>query len=148
MLQIGKTLDSEQFARRVVPALSKLFASTDRSIRRSLLESIDTYGQHMDEVMTALRWPQPAGRTVRALARVLLQGPDCAWLSQATIESQIYPQVATGFADNNAYLRELTLKSMLVLAPKLSQKTINQSLLKHLAKLQVGLWPVAGPGLR
>ena len=59
---------------------------------------------------------------------------------QATTESQIYPQVASGFADNNAYLRELTLKSMLVLAPKLSQKTINQSLLKHLAKLQVGLW--------
>ena len=55
MLQIGKTLDSEQFARRVVPALSKLFASMDRSIRRSLLESIDTYGQHLDEVMTALR---------------------------------------------------------------------------------------------
>lgn len=56
---------------------------------------------------------------------------------QATIESQIYPQVAAGFSDTNAYLRELTLKSMLILAPKLSQKTVNQSLLKHLAKLQV-----------
>ena len=56
---------------------------------------------------------------------------------QATIENQIYPQAATGFADSNAYLRELTLKSMLILAPKLSQKTLNQSLLKHLAKLQV-----------
>ena len=47
--------------------------------------------------------------------------------------------MATGFGDSNAYLRELTLKSMLVLAPKLSQKTLNQSLLKFLAKLQV--WP-------
>jgi hypothetical protein len=53
------------------------------------------------------------------------------------VEAQIYPHVATGFTDSNAYLRELTLKSMLVLAPKLSQKTINQSLLKFLAKLQV-----------
>ena len=49
----------------------------------------------------------------------------------------MYPHVATGFSDSNAYLRELTLKSMLVLAPKLSQKTLNQSLLKFLAKLQV-----------
>ena len=56
---------------------------------------------------------------------------------QTTIENQIYPQAASGFADSNAYLRELTLKSMLILAPKLSQKTLNQSLLKHLAKLQV-----------
>ena len=48
----------------------------------------------------------------------------------------MYPHVATGFTDSNAYLRELTLKSMLVLAPKLSQKTLNQSLLKYLAKLQ------------
>ena len=51
----------------------------------------------------------------------------------------MYPHVATGFTDSNAYLRELTLKSMLVLAPKLSQKTLNQSLLKFLAKLQVTL---------
>ena len=51
----------------------------------------------------------------------------------------MYPHVATGFSDSNAYLRELTLKSMLVLAPKLSQKTLTQSLLKFLAKLQVSL---------
>ena len=53
----------------------------------------------------------------------------------------MYPHVATGFGDSNAYLRELTLKSMLVLAPKLSQKTLNQSLLKFLAKLQVCACP-------
>ena len=56
---------------------------------------------------------------------------------QSVVETQVYPNVATGFSDSNAYLRELTLKSMLVLAPKLSQKTLNQSLLKFLAKLQV-----------
>lgn len=42
-----------------------------------------------------------------------------------------------GFTDSNAYLRELTLKSMLPLAPLLRQRTISQVLLKHLAKLQV-----------
>ena len=60
---------------------------------------------------------------------------------QTVVEEQVYPAVATGFTDSTAYLRELTLKSMLLLAPKLSQKTINQSLLKYLAKLQVGyIW--------
>ena len=47
--------------------------------------------------------------------------------------------MATGFSDGNPYLRELTLKSLAVLGPKLSQKTLSQSLLKHLAKLQVGV---------
>ena len=57
---------------------------------------------------------------------------------QSVVEEQIYPNVTTGFTDSNAYLRELTLKSMLTLAPKLSQRTLSNSLLKFLAKLQVG----------
>ncbi len=50
LLQIGKTLDAGSFTAQVVPVLSKLFASNDRTIRRSLLESIDTYGKHFTEV--------------------------------------------------------------------------------------------------
>ena len=34
----------------MIPVLAKLFASTDRSVRRSLLESIDTYGPHLTQV--------------------------------------------------------------------------------------------------
>lgn len=54
--------------------------------------------------------------------------------------------MATGFTDGNPYLRELTLKSMVILGPKLSQKTLNQVLLKHLAKLQVGCLGVGWKG--
>nr|POF15142.1 n-terminal kinase-like protein [Quercus suber] len=50
---------------------------------------------------------------------------------------QAYPYVAIGFSDTSAFLRKLTLKSMLTLAPKLSQRTISGSLLKYLSKLQV-----------
>ena len=42
--------EGARFVVQVVPALSKLFASNDRTIRRSLLESIDTYGQHFSQV--------------------------------------------------------------------------------------------------
>lgn len=58
-------------------------------------------------------------------------------LSSQMVDEQVYPHIATGFSDMSAFLRELTLKSMLVLAPKLSQRTISGSLLKHLSKLQV-----------
>ncbi|KAB2031271.1 hypothetical protein ES319_D05G293500v1 [Gossypium barbadense] len=58
-------------------------------------------------------------------------------LSAQVVDEQVYPHVATGFADTSAFLRELTLKSMLILAPKLSQRTLSGSLLKYLSKLQV-----------
>uniref|UniRef100_M4C7M3 Protein kinase domain-containing protein n=1 Tax=Brassica campestris TaxID=3711 RepID=M4C7M3_BRACM len=58
-------------------------------------------------------------------------------MSGQIVDEQVYPHVATGFADTSAFLRELTLKSMLVLAPKLSQRTLSGSLLKYLSKLQV-----------
>ncbi|XVE86028.1 hypothetical protein DITRI_Ditri18aG0003400 [Diplodiscus trichospermus] len=58
-------------------------------------------------------------------------------LSAQVVDEQVYPHIATGFADTSAFLRELTLKSMLVLAPKLSQRTMSGSLLKYLSKLQV-----------
>ncbi|KAF5475408.1 hypothetical protein F2P56_007214 [Juglans regia] len=58
-------------------------------------------------------------------------------LSSQIVDEQVYPHVATGFSDTSAFLRELTLKSMLVISPKLSQRTISGSLLKYLSKLQV-----------
>ncbi|CAN0877207.1 N-terminal kinase-like protein [Linum grandiflorum] len=58
-------------------------------------------------------------------------------LSAQVVDEQVYPHVSTGFSDTSAFLRELTLKSMLTLAPKLSHRTISGSLLKYLSKLQV-----------
>ncbi|KAG2438971.1 hypothetical protein HYH02_010763 [Chlamydomonas schloesseri] len=104
LMVIGGHLEGDEFNKRVVPCLSKLFASTDRALRRSLLETIDQYAVH---------------------------------LTTNVIEDQIYPQLQTGFTDGHAYIRELTLKSMLSLAPKMSNKTLVTSVLKHLSKLQV-----------
>jgi SCY1-like protein 1 len=36
---------------------------------------------------------------------------------------QVFPNVATAFADTSAFLRELTLKSMLILAPKVKHSS-------------------------
>ena len=50
LVQIGTKLDEAEFTKRVVPCISKLFASNDRTIRRSLLESIDSYGKFLTQV--------------------------------------------------------------------------------------------------
>ena len=42
-------------------------------------------------------------------------------LSDKIVEETLYERVATGFTDEDAFLRELTLKSTLLLAPKLSR---------------------------
>ncbi|XVF00378.1 hypothetical protein REPUB_Repub03eG0280400 [Reevesia pubescens] len=75
----------------------------------------------------------------RAIRVALLQHIDQYGesLPAQVVDEQVYPHVATGFADTSAILRELTLKSMLILAPKLSQRTMSGSLLKYLSKLQV-----------
>ncbi|KAK8575747.1 hypothetical protein V6N12_063408 [Hibiscus sabdariffa] len=57
-------------------------------------------------------------------------------LSAQVVDDQVYPHVATGFSGTSAFLRELTLKSLLLLAPKLSQRNLSGSLLKYLSKLK------------
>ncbi|TYH68158.1 hypothetical protein ES332_D06G238900v1 [Gossypium tomentosum] len=75
----------------------------------------------------------------RAIRVALLQHIDQYGesLSARVVDEQVYPHVATGFVDTSSILRELTLKSMLIMAPKLSQRNLSGSLLKYLSKLQV-----------
>ena len=40
------------------------------------------------------------------------------------VEDQIFPNLQTGFSDENAYIRELTLKATLAVAPKMKQATL------------------------
>lgn len=63
-------LEGDEFIKRVVPSLSRLFASSDRNLRRNLLESIDTYGQHLTTVSA---W----GRGGEYSARVCLASQWC-----------------------------------------------------------------------
>lgn len=60
-----------------------------------------------------------------------------AALPEAAVEGTIFPQLSKGLTQPNAFLREATLKALLPIAPKLSQRTLTGPLLKHLAKLQV-----------
>ncbi|CAN0586934.1 unnamed protein product, partial [Laminaria digitata] len=49
----------------------------------------------------------------------------------------VFDPLCAGFTDAAATLRELTLKSMVAFTGQLSEKNMNDKLIKHLAKLQV-----------
>lgn len=55
-------------------------------------------------------------------------------LSQKVVSDKIFPQMVTGFGDLAPVVREQTVKAVLVVVPKLSDRIINGELLRHLAK--------------
>ncbi|KAL8642492.1 MAG: hypothetical protein Q9228_000842 [Teloschistes exilis] len=55
-------------------------------------------------------------------------------LPQKMVNDKIFPQMVTGFADVAPLVREQTVKAVLTVITKLSDRTINGELLKHLAK--------------
>ncbi|OTA82486.1 hypothetical protein M434DRAFT_400956 [Hypoxylon sp. CO27-5] len=55
-------------------------------------------------------------------------------LPQKVVNDKIFPQMVSGFTDLAPVVREQTLKSVLVIINKLSDRTINGELLKYLAK--------------
>ena len=55
-------------------------------------------------------------------------------LNQKIVTDKIFPQMVTGFGDLAPVVREQTVKAVLVVVPKLSDRVINGELLRHLAK--------------
>ncbi|KAK9480662.1 armadillo-type protein [Lipomyces japonicus] len=57
-------------------------------------------------------------------------------LPAKTVNDKIFPDLLTGFTDVAPVIREQTVKAVLVIVPKLSDRNINNDLLRHLAKAQ------------
>lgn len=57
-------------------------------------------------------------------------------LQKNLVNDQVYPNIAQGFIDSNATIREQTVKAMVHFAPKLNYNNLNEDLLKHFARLQ------------
>ncbi|KAI9849304.1 MAG: hypothetical protein M1837_004764 [Sclerophora amabilis] len=55
-------------------------------------------------------------------------------LPQKVVNDKIFPQMVTGFTDMAPVVREQTVKAVLIVVGKLSDRTVNGELLKHLAK--------------
>ena len=103
LFKISRHLDDQEFQKKIVPCIVKLFASKDRATRAKLLQQADSFVKH---------------------------------LSKSVVNDQLYPNIAQGFVDSNATIREQTVKSMVHFAPKLSYNNLNEDLVKHFARLQ------------
>ncbi|RPA91267.1 ARM repeat-containing protein [Choiromyces venosus 120613-1] len=57
-------------------------------------------------------------------------------LSNRVVNDKIFPEMLTGFSDVAPIVREQTVKAVLVVVPKLSDRNVNGDLLKYLAKTQ------------
>ncbi|CAG8800745.1 29791_t:CDS:2, partial [Racocetra persica] len=57
------------------------------------------------------------------------------------LDNKTINEKATGFTDTVPIIRESTVKSVLLLAPKLTDRVINNDLLRYLAKLQMDEMP-------
>ncbi|CAA9964100.1 Protein kinase domain-containing protein [Pyrenophora teres f. maculata] len=55
-------------------------------------------------------------------------------LPQKLVNDKIFPQMVTGFSDIAPVVREQTVKAILTVVPKLSDRIVNGELLRHLAK--------------
>ncbi|KAF2745580.1 ARM repeat-containing protein [Sporormia fimetaria CBS 119925] len=55
-------------------------------------------------------------------------------LPQKTVNDKIFPQMVTGFTDVAPVVREQTVKAVLTVVPKLSDRIVNGELLRYLAK--------------
>ncbi|KAA1077660.1 hypothetical protein PGT21_015179 [Puccinia graminis f. sp. tritici] len=62
-------------------------------------------------------------------------------LDRSVVVEKIWPSLLTGFTDTVPIIREATVKSVLLLAPKLSERILNNDLLRHLAKTQMDVEP-------
>lgn len=62
-------------------------------------------------------------------------------LTPALVNEKIFPNLAIGFSDLSPKLRELTIRSIVVLAPKLSSSIMNTEVLRHFARLQLDKEP-------
>ncbi|KAF2430708.1 protein kinase [Tothia fuscella] len=104
VFKIGAKLSDEEYEHKITPVVIRLFSNQDRALRVCLLDNL----------------PVMIDR-----------------LSQKTVTNSIFPQMVgfvTGFSDAAPLVREQTVKSVLTIISKLSDRAINGELLRHLAK--------------
>ncbi|XP_041099337.1 N-terminal kinase-like protein isoform X1 [Polyodon spathula] len=141
--ELSEDLDSfpEDFCRhKVLPQLLSAFefGNAGAVILTPLFKvgkflSVDEYQQKIIPVIVKMFSSPDRAMRIRLLQQMeqFIQ-----YLNESAVNSQVFPHVVHGFLDTNPAIREQTVKSMLLLAPKLSEHNLNVELMKHFARLQ------------
>lgn len=121
VMKIATKLSDDDFDSKVTPVVIRLFGNPDRAIRVCLLDSLPLMIDRLPQKVVNDRiFPQIVSLPSRNLENYELS-------TNPTTQ-------VTGFTDVAPVVREQTLKSVLTLITKLSDRTINGELLKYLAK--------------
>ena len=59
------------------------------------------------------------------------------YVADGQVDDPLYERMSTGFTNLDSNVREMTLKGVLQIVPRLSERVLGASLLKHLSKLQI-----------
>lgn len=149
--QLDSTIDSfpSEFAKhKILPELIKAFEFGSGGAKA--LSAIVKVGEHLSDEEYESVVIQPIIRMFaspdRAIRVSLLENMPkfIDHMTNKMITNQVFPHIATGFSDTIPIIREQTIKSTLLIVPKLSERIINYELLKYLAKLQMD----PEPGIR
>ncbi|GAB4824254.1 hypothetical protein N2152v2_011300 [Parachlorella kessleri] len=147
LLQIGDTLEKEDYAKQVVPAITKLFASNDRGIRRSLLEHINSFGPAMPDslveeqiynhVATGFNDANAYLRELTLKSMAVL-GPK---LTQRTLNQSLLKHLAKLQVDEEPSIRANTTVLLGNLAGYLSEATCRKVLLNAFTRATKDAFP-------
>lgn len=119
VMRIGTRLSDADYSARLTPVIVRLFSNPDRAIRVCLLDHLPNMIEHLPQkIVNDKIFPQMVWILLAISLDILL----------------ILLQQVTGFADVAPVVREQTVKAVLTIVTKLSDRTINGELLKHLAK--------------
>lgn len=118
VMKIGARLPDEDYNTKLTPVIVRLFSNPDRAIRVCLLDHLPNMIEHLPQKLVNDKiFPQ--------MVRVL---------SHSSRDSADHSTQVTGFTDVAPVVREQTIKAVLTIITKLSDRTTNGELLKHLAK--------------
>ncbi|KAK4514742.1 uncharacterized protein ATC70_002345 [Mucor velutinosus] len=149
--QLDSTIDTfpSEFSKyKILPELIKAFEFGSGGAKA--LSAIVKVGEHLSDEEYESVVIQPIIRMFaspdRAIRVSLLENMPkfIDHMTNKMITNQVFPHIATGFTDTIPIIREQTIKSILLIVPKLSERIINYELLKYLAKLQMD----PEPGIR
>jgi SCY1-like protein 1 len=117
VMQIAQKLSDDEYETQITPVVVRLFANPDRGIRVCLLDNLPLMIDHLPQkIVNDKIFPQLVG------------------LSNLFIVSHLTLHQVTGFTDVAPVVREQTVKAVLTIVPKLSDRVVNGELLRHLAK--------------
>lgn len=149
LLNLAKDLDQEAKDKQVIPVIIRLFSSTDRAIRRSLLENINAFGSELtDQLVEEQIYPKlQAGFTdanpyIRELTlkSMVILGPK---LNSRTLNQSLLKYLAKLQVDEEPGIRANTTVLLGMLAPSLGESTRKKVLLNAFARALKDPFPPA-----